>query len=95
MEEQVIQGRPWRPLSSPWLRLQTLSTLMFCRREQQIQALQQRASEAEEKFQGIKGKSDEFTKNKTSNVAKRWKTIKWKDLWEEQQNGSDQRSTDR
>ena len=27
--------------------------------EQQIQALQQRASEAEEKFQGIKGKLDD------------------------------------
>ena len=42
--------------------------------EQQIQALQQRATEAEEKFQGIKGKLDDVYKNKTSNVAKPWKT---------------------
>ncbi len=32
--------------------------------EQQIKALQQRASEAEEKFQGVKGKLDEVYKNK-------------------------------
>ena len=52
--------------------------------EQQIQALQQRASEAEEKFQGIKGKLDEVYKKQDD---QRRKTLEdqgqWKDLWEE------------
>ena len=52
--------------------------------EQQIQALQQRASEAEEKFQGIKGKPDDVYKKQDE---QRRKTLEdqgqWKDLWEE------------
>ena len=52
--------------------------------EQQIQALQKRASEAEEKFQGIKGKLDEVYKKQDD---QRKKTLEdqgqWKDLWEE------------
>ena len=52
--------------------------------EQQIQALQQRASEAEEKFQGIKGKLDDVYKKQDE---QRKKTLEdqgqWKDLWEE------------
>lgn len=52
--------------------------------EQQIQALQQRASEAEEKFQGIKGKLDEVYRKQDD---QRKKTLEdqgqWKDLWEE------------
>ena len=52
--------------------------------EQQIQALQQRAVEAEEKFQGIKGKLDEVYKKQDD---QRRKTLEdqgqWKDLWEE------------
>ena len=52
--------------------------------EQQIKALQQRASEAEEKFQGIKGKLDEVYKKQDD---QRKKTLEdqgqWKDLWEE------------
>ena len=52
--------------------------------EQQIQALQQRAAEAEEKFQGIKGKLDEVYKKQDD---QRKKTLEdqgqWKDLWEE------------
>ena len=52
--------------------------------EQQIQALQQRAVEAEEKFQGIKGKLDEVYKKQDD---QRKKTLEdqgqWKDLWEE------------
>ena len=52
--------------------------------EQQIQALQQRATEAEEKFQGIKGKLDEVYKKQDD---QRKKTLEdqgqWKDLWEE------------
>ncbi len=52
--------------------------------EQQIKALQKRASEAEEKFQGIKGKLDEVYKKQDD---QRKKTLEdqgqWKDLWEE------------
>ena len=52
--------------------------------EQQIQALQQRATEAEQKFQGIKGKLDEVYKKQDE---QRRKTLEdqgqWKDLWEE------------
>ena len=52
--------------------------------EQQIQALQQRAAEAEEKFQGIKSKLDEVYKKQDD---QRKKTLEdqgqWKDLWEE------------
>ena len=52
--------------------------------EQKIQTLQQRASEAEEKFQGIKGKLDEVYKKQDD---QRRKTLEdqgqWKDLWEE------------
>ncbi len=52
--------------------------------EQQIQALQQRAAEAEDKFQGIKGKLDEVYKKQDD---QRKKTLEdqgqWKDLWEE------------
>ena len=52
--------------------------------EQQIQTLQQRATEAEEKFQGIKGKLDEVYKKQDD---QRKKTLEdqgqWKDLWEE------------
>ena len=52
--------------------------------EQQIKALQQRASEAEEKFQGVKGKLDEVYKKQKDD---RRKTLEdqgqWKDLCEE------------
>ncbi len=42
--------------------------------EQQIQALQKRAAEAEEKFQGIKGKLDDVYKNKTISAVKTLKS---------------------
>ena len=52
--------------------------------EQQIQTLQQRATEAEEKFQGLKGKLDDVYKKQDE---QRRKTLEdqgqWKDLWEE------------
>ena len=52
--------------------------------EQQIQALKNRASEAEDKFQGIKGKLDDVYKKQDD---QRRKTLEdqgqWKDLWEE------------
>ena len=52
--------------------------------EQQIQALKLRANEAEEKFQGVKGKLDDVYKKQDD---QRKKTLEdqgqWKDLWEE------------
>ena len=52
--------------------------------EQQIQALQKRAAEAEEKFQGIKGKLDDVYKKQDD---QRRQTLEeqgqWKPLWEE------------
>ncbi len=52
--------------------------------EQQIQALKLRANEAEEKFQGVKGKLDDVYKKQDD---QRRKTLEdqgqWKDLWEE------------
>ena len=52
--------------------------------EQQIQALKLRANEAEDKFQGIKGKLDDVYKKQDD---QRRKTLEdqgqWKDLWEE------------
>ena len=52
--------------------------------EQQIQALTQRATKAEEKFQGIKSKLDDVYKKQDE---QRRKTLEdqgqWKDLWEE------------
>ena len=54
------------------------------KRQQQIQALKVRASEAEDKFQGIKGKLDDVYKKQDD---QRRKTLEdqgqWKDLWEE------------
>lgn len=52
--------------------------------EQQIQALQKRAAEAEDKFQGIKGKLDDVYKKQDD---QRRQTLEeqgqWKPLWEE------------
>jgi hypothetical protein len=57
---------------------------MFLPTSSKFKALQQRASEAEEKFQGIKGKLDEVYKKQND---ERRKTLEdqgqWKDLWEE------------
>ena len=73
MEEQVIQETPVASRSSPWLRLKLLSVDVSAY-EQQIQALQQRATEAEEKFQGIKGKLDDVYKKQDDQRRKTWKT---------------------
>ena len=52
--------------------------------EQKIQALQQRATEAEEKFQGIKGKLDDVYKKQNEQRRKALEDQgQWKDLWEE------------
>ena len=86
MEEQVIQETP--VVSSEQPVAETAGTVNIVDNtaayEQQIQALTQRATEAEEKFQGIKGKLDEVYKKQDE---QRKKTLEdqgqWKDLWEE------------
>ena len=88
MEEQVIQETP--VASSEQSVAATEATpsndaaLIQAQYEQQIQALQQKAAEAEEKFQGIKSKLDDVYKKQDD---QRRKTLEdqgqWKDLWEE------------
>ena len=73
MEEQVIQETPVASSEQPVAETANTVNVDVSAYEQQIQALQQRATEAEEKFQGIKGKLDDVYKNKTSNAAKHWK----------------------
>ena len=52
--------------------------------EQQIQALQKRATEAEEKFQGIKSKLDDVYKKQDEQRKQKLEDQgQWKDLWEE------------
>jgi len=85
MEEQVIQETPVvsseQPVAETTGTVNIVDTAAY---EQQIQALTQRATEAEEKFQGIKGKLDEVYKKQDD---QRKKTLEdqgqWKDLWEE------------
>ena len=86
MEEQVIQETPVASSEQPVA--ETAGTVNIIDNtaayEQQIQALTQRATEAEEKFQGIKGKLDDVYKKQDE---QRKKTLEdqgqWKDLWEE------------
>ena len=84
MEEQVIQETPVAPSEQPVAETANTVNIDVSAYEQQIQALQQRATEAEEKFQGIKGKLDEVYKKQDD---QRKKTLEdqgqWKDLWEE------------
>jgi len=85
MEEQVIQETPVAPSEQPVAETAgTVNIVDTAAYEQQIQALQQRAVEAEEKFQGIKGKLDDVYKKQDD---QRRKTLEdqgqWKDLWEE------------
>ena len=86
MEEQVIQETPVASSEQPVAETATASANIVdtSAYEQQIQALQQRATEAEEKFQGIKGKLDDVYKKQDE---QRRKTLEdqgqWKDLWEE------------
>nr|BAR23857.1 phage minor structural protein GP20 [uncultured Mediterranean phage uvMED]BAR23936.1 phage minor structural protein GP20 [uncultured Mediterranean phage uvMED]BAR24025.1 phage minor structural protein GP20 [uncultured Mediterranean phage uvMED] len=83
MEEQVIQETPVVPSEQPVAETET-PAVDVSGYEQQIKALQQRASEAEDKFQGVKGKLDEVYKKQKDD---RRKTLEdqgqWKDLWEE------------
>ena len=86
MEEQVIQETPVASSEQPVA--ETTGTVNIIDNtavyEQQIQTLTQRATEAEEKFQGIKGKLDDVYKKQDE---QRRKTLEdqgqWKDLWEE------------
>lgn len=84
MEEQVIQETPVASPEQPVAETAPTPTVDVSAYEQQIQALQQRATEAEERFQGIKGKLDEVYKKQDD---QRKKTLEdqgqWKDLWEE------------
>jgi len=85
MEEQVIQetpvASPEQPVAETTGNVNIVDTAAY---EQQIQALKIRASEAEDKFQGIKGKLDDVYKKQDD---QRRKTLEdqgqWKDLWEE------------
>ena len=84
MEEQVIQETPVASSEQPVAETANTVNIDVSGYEQQIKALQQRASEAEEKFQGVKGKLDEVYKKQKDD---RRKTLEdqgqWKDLWEE------------
>ena len=84
MEEQVIQETPVASSEQPVAETPSTVNIDVSGYEQQIQALQQRASEAEEKFHGIKGKLDDVYKKQDD---QRRKTLEdqgqWKDLWEE------------
>jgi len=85
MEEQVIQETPVAPSEQPVAETTaSINIVDTAAYEQQIQALKVRASEAEDKFQGIKGKLDDVYKKQDD---QRRKTLEdqgqWKDLWEE------------
>jgi len=85
MEEQVIQETPVATPEQPVAETATSTPAVDASAyEQQIQALKNRASEAEDKFQGIKGKLDDVYKKQDD---QRRKTLEdqgqWKDLWEE------------
>ncbi len=84
MEEQVIQETPVASSEQPVAETPSTVNIDVSAYEQKIQTLQQRANEAEEKFQGIKGKLDEVYKKQDD---QRRKTLEdqgqWKDLWEE------------
>jgi len=85
MEEQVIQetpvASPEQPVAETAISTPAANVSAY---EQQIQALKLRANEAEEKFQGVKGKLDDVYKKQDD---QRKKTLEdqgqWKDLWEE------------
>jgi len=88
MEEQVIQETPVVSPEQPVVAVDgnveiDVSTTQ-AQYEQQLESLKSRALEAEEKFQGVKGKLDDVYKKQKD---ARQKTLEdqgqWKDLWEE------------
>jgi hypothetical protein len=88
MEEQVIQETPVvipdQPVAGVDTAPQADLGALRSEYESQIAALKTQATEAEEKFQGIKNKLDEVYKKQDD---QRKKTLEdqgqWKDLWEE------------
>jgi len=89
MEEQVIQespvATPTQPVAGTDIAPPTPDVSSIkAEYESQLQALKAQATEAEEKFQGIKAKLDEVYKKQDD---QRKKTLEdqgqWKDLWEE------------
>lgn len=89
MEEQVIQetpvATPEQPVVADTAPQQVDSgAAIKAEYESQLAALKAQAAEAEERFQGIKGKLDEVYKKQDE---QRKKTLEdqgqWKDLWEE------------
>ena len=87
MEEQVIQETPVASPEQPVAETPVTPTVDASAYEQQIQALQQLAIEAEEKFQGIKGKLDEVYKKqddqrkKTLEDQVQWRQIEGPDIY--------------
>lgn len=88
MEEQVIQEAPVASPEQPVVAVEDTSvadtSAVQAQYEQQLESLKARALEAEEKFQGVKGKLDDVYKKQKD---ARQKTLEdqgqWKDLWEE------------
>jgi len=88
MEEQVIQespvATPTQPVAGADTAPQPDLTGLKAEYETQIAGLKAQATEAEERFQGIKAKLDEVYKKQDE---QRKKTLEdqgqWKDLWEE------------
>jgi len=90
MEEQVIQETPVATPEQPVVAADTApqqvdpGAAVKAEYESQLAALKSQAAEAEERFQGIKGKLDEVYKKQDD---QRKKTLEdqgqWKDLWEE------------
>jgi len=85
MEEQVIQetsvASSEQPVAETSGNVNIVDTAAY---EQQIQALQKRAAEAEEKFQGIKGKLDDVYKKQDDQRRQNLEEQgQWQPLWEE------------
>ena len=84
MEEQVIQETPVASSEQPVAETETTASVDVSAYEQQIQALQKRAAEAEEKFQGIKGKLDDVYKKQDDQRRQNLEEQgQWQPLWEE------------
>ena len=84
MEEKVIQETPVASSEQPVAETETTASVDVSAYEQQIQALQKRAAEAEEKFQGIKGKLDDVYKKQDDERRQNLEEQgQWQPLWEE------------
>ncbi len=84
MEEQVIQETSVASSEQPVAETETTASVDTSAYEQQIQALQKRAAEAEEKFQGIKGKLDDVYKKQDDQRRQNLEEQgQWQPLWEE------------